>query len=328
MFGPSHQALRVLLQGAHAERSSLIPTAQALDRRWLQYGLWIASSLLIFWHPLVELVHFAIVSEIASHVVLIPFLSAWVLYCERKQIIPISSYDFPAACAPLLLTIFLAVWEVWAPANWSFVSKLTVYTLALVLVWIAGFAFFFGRAALFFRRFPFLFLFLTVPLPEFLPNQMILFLQKASTELTAALFDLLSVPYLREGFVFHLAHVNIEVAHACSGIRSSTALFILGLLAGHFALRAFWRQATFLVIGVFVMVVKNAVRIVTLTLLASYVDPEFLYGNLHREGGVVFFLLALLMLAPFLWLLQRGEKPRRESTDTTVLKTQENSENT
>ena len=46
---------------------------------------------------------------------------------------------------------------------------------------------------------------------------------------------------------------------------------------------------------------------VTLTLLACYVDPSFLYGKLHRQGGVVFFLLGLALLAPLLWLLQRSE---------------------
>jgi exosortase/archaeosortase family protein len=59
--------------------------------------------------------------------------------------------------------------------------------------------------------------------------------------------------------------------------------------------------------GLFVMILKNGVRIVTLTLLASYVDPGFLYGKLHREGGVVFFVLGLLLLAPLVWILQRSE---------------------
>jgi exosortase len=311
------------LPGTAVEWSSLMHTVQTINTRWLLYGLWTATSIVFFWQPLTELVHFAIANDNASHVVLIPFLSAWVLFYERKQIFRSSSYDFPAACAPLFLAIFLDAWAFWSAANWSLVHRLTVYTLALVLVWIAGFAFFFGRVALNSRRFPFLFLLLTVPLPEFLSNHVIFFLQKASTELTAALFDLLSVPYLREGFVFHLAHVNIEVAHECSGIRSSMALFILGLLVGHFVLRAFWRQSAFLVFGIFVMIVKNAVRIVTLTLLASYVDPQFLYGNLHREGGVVFFMLALLMLLPILWLFQRGERPRRGSAGLPTAKVPE-----
>ncbi len=289
-------------------------TAHTSTTRWLLYGLWLATSISFFWQPLTELVHFAIENDNASHVVVIPFLSAWILFHERKQIFPSVSYDLPAALSPFFLTIFLGAWAFWSAAHWSLAHRLTVYTLALVLVWIAGFAFFFGRGALNSRRFAFLFLLLTVPLPEFLLNHVISFLQKGSTELTEGLFDLLRVPYLREGFVFHLAHVSIVVAHECSGIRSSMALFILALLVGHFVLRAYWRQSVFLVLGIFVMIVKNAVRIVTLTLLASYVDPQFLYGNLHREGGVVFFLFALLMLLPVLWLLQRGERLRRGNT--------------
>src|SRR5262249_53935100 len=161
---------------------------------------------------------------------------------------------------------------------------------------VAGFAFFFGRAALRRGRFALLFLLLTIPIPDFLLDKAIYFLQKGSTEVAAVLFDMTGVPVLREGFVFHLARVNIEVARVCSGIRSSVALMILAVLVAHFYLRTFWKQAVLVLAGLVVMLVKNGVRIVTLTLLASYVDPSFLYGNLHRGGGAVFFLLGLLLI--------------------------------
>jgi exosortase len=112
---------------------------------------------------------------------------------------------------------------------------------------------------------------------------------------------------LREGFVFHLPRFNIEVAEECSGIRSSMALLILALLVAHFRLRSFWKKALFMACGLFLMILKNGIRIVSLTVLAMHVDPSFLYGKLHHQGGVVFFLLSLLLLAPLLWLLQRGE---------------------
>jgi exosortase len=150
-------------------------------------------------------------------------------------------------------------------------------------------------------------LLLTIPIPDFLLDKTIYFLQKGTTEIAAVLFDWSGVPVLRDGFVFHLARVNIEVARECSGIRSSLALIILAILVAHFCLRTFWRQAVLVLIGLFVMILKNAIRIVTLTLLASYVDPGFLYGNLHREGGVVFFLIGLALMAPVLWWLERSE---------------------
>jgi hypothetical protein len=46
------------------------------------------------------------------------------------------------------------------------------------------------------------------------------------------------------------------------------------------------------------MILKNGIRIATLTLLAMYVDPSFLTGRVHREGGVVFFRMSLLLLLP------------------------------
>jgi exosortase/archaeosortase family protein len=76
----------------------------------------------------------------------------------------------------------------------------------------------------------------------------------------------------------------------------------------HFYLDTFWKQLVLVIAGLFVMILKNGVRIVTLTLLASYVDPGFLYGRLHHEGGFVFFLLGLLLLAPLVWLLERSER--------------------
>ena len=82
---------------------------------------------------------------------------------------------------------------------------------------------------------------------------------------------------------------------------------ILAILVAHFYLRTFWKKVLLVVAGLFVMILKNGIRIVTLTLLATYVDPGFLYGNLHHDGGVVFFLLGLLILAPVLWLLERSE---------------------
>jgi exosortase/archaeosortase family protein len=57
-------------------------------------------------------------------------------------------------------------------------------------------------------------------------------------------------------------------------------------------------------------VLKNAIRIVALTLLSIHVDPGFLTGQLHHEGGFVFFLLALVLMMPILALLRGLEVPR------------------
>ena len=96
---------------------------------------------------------------------------------------------------------------------------------------------------------------------------------------------------------------------------SGRLLRVLAILVSHFAFRPFWKKAVFVAAGLAMMVVKNGVRIASLTLLANYVDPAFLYGKLHHQGGVVFFLLGLGLLLPIYWLLKRGEQLGRPGAE-------------
>lgn len=278
-------------------------------RRFLFYGLWLILSIACFWKPCVALVRFSFANDNASHIVLIPFLSACLIYSKQKQVFRQISFDYSLASLLFTFSAVTYIWTLRSHAAWTQADMLACYALALVLLWISGFVLFFGRGALKNARFPLLFLFLTIPLPNTLLNHSIYFLQKGSAEIAEMIFDLVGVPALREGFVFHLPHFTIEVAKECSGIRSSLALLILALVVGYLFLRTPWKRVILVIAGLLIMIVKNGVRIATLAILAEYVDPGFLYGRLHHEGGVVFFLLGLLLLLPILWLLQRGEKP-------------------
>jgi exosortase len=290
-----------------AETTALDYTNTDLKKRLLLFGSWIVLSSLLFSHATIAFVRMSLSNADASHLILIPFISAWVLFVERHKIFLDLSYDKVSGGRFLFLACCAALASRFAGSGSSFDLQLPGYILSLVLFWVAGFALLFGKTASKAGSFSLLFLFLMVPLPKFLLNYVIYLLQAGSAWITGALFDLLGVPVLREGFVFHLARANIEVAKECSGIRSSLALLILALLVSHFGLRSFWKKVLFLGCGLFMMIVKNGVRIVSLTLLAMHVDPSFLYGRLHHQGGIVFFLLSLLLLAPLLWLLQRGE---------------------
>jgi len=241
--------------------------------------------------------------------VIIPLISAALLYLERDRVPRQTSSDKMLGGIFLLLAAVIALPSYYA-AGKGLGMQLSGSILALALVWIAGFAFFFGKAALRAAYFPFLFLLLMVPIPNSLLDRIILLLQQGSAWITGVLFDIVGVPVLREGLVFHLAKVSIEVAKECSGIRSSMALFIVALLVAHFSLRNFWNKVFFVAFGLFLMILKNGVRIATLTLLAVYVNPDFLFGRLHHQGGVVFFVLALLLLLPLLFFLQRNEAKR------------------
>lgn len=149
---------------------------------------------------------------------------------------------------------------------------------------------------------------------ELLMGNFTLFLQRVSTTMSVWLFGLLGVPVQRDGFVLHLVNnVSVEVTRECSGIRSTMAMLLLSLMACYFYLKTTWRQALFIAVAVVLTVAKNAARIVTLALLGAYVDPGFLYGRLHSEGAVIFFLLAMALLAPLLLFLRHQENAHSHS---------------
>ena len=274
-------------------------------RRIPHFLIGVVAACLVLFRPLAAFVHYSLTDENATHSLLIPAITVWLLYIERDHIFALVGSDrFLSACFTMA-GLASAALAYFGAKRLSTVNQLSLYVLALICFWLAAFAFSFGRGALQRARFALGFLLLAIPIPDFLLERVIYFLQSGSAELSAILFDWSGVPVLRDGFVFHLARVNIEVARECSGIRSSIALLILAILISYLYLDRFWKRALLVVAGLFVMLVKNAVRIVTLTLLATYVDPAFLYGRLHHEGGVVFFLFGLLLLCPLLWLLRR-----------------------
>jgi len=286
--------------------TSLTATVLRPLNRWLIYAVWVLLCLLLFAKPVYGLFELANQDETASHVLLIPFIFAWLLYTDRKQLQPGGAFSFwPAMTflAPAVLFPFLAsCCESCAPKD-----RLGVYILALVLLLIAGFVLILGTAAAKTSWFALAFLLFTIPLPDVFLRRVIYGLQSGSAAVAELFFDLSGTPVLREGFVFRLPKMSIEVAQECSGIRSSLALLILALLVAHFSFRPFWKKLVFVVAGLGMMLLKNGIRIASLTLLANYVDPDFLYGKLHHRGGIVFFLIGLALLLPVYWLLRQGE---------------------
>jgi exosortase len=273
---------------------------------WIFAAVWLVALAFLYRGTLRTLGHLAVYDDNISHIFLIPVISAWLLYLDRKKFASLSSFD---SLLPLFFLIPAALIAAFSSFSQSLSASLRLsgLMLSLVLFFQAGFVALAGRRVARESWFALAFLFFAVPPPEAITNSFIYVLQSASAAVAELLFNGSGVPVLRDGFVFHLPRVNIEVAQECSGIRSSIALLILAILVAHFAFRPFWKKAVFIAAGLAMMVLKNGVRITTLTLLANYVDPGFLYGRLHHEGGIVFFLLGLALLWPVYRMLRRGE---------------------
>src|SRR5207247_1605205 len=271
------------------------------------FAVFVGLTLAAFWAPLSTLIRFSFQHEHYSHIILVPLVSASLFFLERNRIFLHVETRWGAGLGLVFAGALLYWFGQRHLASSSENDQLAIAIFSAVVISVGGFILCSGTRALRAGLFPVLFLFLMVPIPDFFLNRAIFWLQTGSAEVSYAVFQLVGVPVLRDGFFFSLPGLTIEVSQECSGIRSSLALMITSLLAGHLFLRSAWTKAVLTLATLPLLIVKNGIRIVTLSLLSAYVDPRFLAGSLHRDGGIVFFLLALVILTPVMWALQRCE---------------------
>ncbi|MEJ5358026.1 MAG: exosortase/archaeosortase family protein [Desulfobacterales bacterium] len=287
----------------------------------------LAAGAALFHQPLGLLCVLTRQSELYSHIPLIPAVSLFLLWLKRSEVFSeISAAKRPGAALGFLsILVFVAAQSFRESLGTvSFRGgKLPNDFLSLAqagfLCWVyGGFLFAYGRLAFRKALFPLGFLLFLIPLPVFAADFLIHLLQHASAELSNAIFSLLGTTYHRVGLNFEFANLTVYVAEECSGIRSSMALFILSVLAGNLFLSSTQGRVLLVAAVLPIATLKNAFRIVLISLLANYVDLRFVSNHwLHTMGGMPFFLFALLLFVPVAWVLRR-----RESRATVKIKPQ------
>ena len=274
------------------------------------FGLLVLLAIAWSWQPLTTVIGRSLKSadyEHYSHIILLPFLAAYLLYLNRRTILAHAHFGaregiLPAAAGAA--TIWLAGTSAIAEPE----HRLSLAMAGLVTLWTGSFVLCYGLRALRAAAFPFLLLLFMIPFPPAVLTGIIQFLQRGSADASEPLFILIGMPIFRDGFFFTLPGLTIHVAEACSGIRSSLALLISGLVMAYLFLRSTWTRTAFLLVIIPLAIVKNAVRIVVLSWLAVHVDPSFITGSaVHRNGGIPMFFTSLAVLGGIAWMLRRCE---------------------
>jgi len=278
-----------------------------LFRRHWCFLLFAVASSLLFWSPLRSLVRFASTHDYDSHIFLIVPVSAYLIYRKRSEVFLKVRWGFAPGMSLFLAGAISGLLAAFSARFNTGDEYLWMRVLALVVLWISGFVFCYGIPAFRAARFPLLFLLLLIPIPDFLVGTAISWLQESSGFVAFWLFKTLQVPVMREGLVFHVPSLDLEVAKECSGIRSSVILLITALLVAEFVLGSVWRKSLLVLSVIPIVILKNGLRIFTISLLTVYVSRSFLLSWLHQSGGIVFYLLGLLALFPILNLLKRSE---------------------
>ena len=264
-------------------------------------------TIVIFYDPFRELISLSFQSELYSHIILVPLVSGYFVFIRRKALFSEMHHSYKMGGTIAALAILFYVVGMDQRMILGRNDALSVMIFSAVVFWIGGFILFYGVKVFKIASFPLLFLVFMIPIPSRVVDVFISFLQFGSAEVAYGFFKLTGVSVLREGFTFHLPGLSIEVAEQCSGIRSSIALLITSIIAGQLFLQTGWKKLI-LALSIFpITILKNGLRIVTLSLLGTYVNPRILSGELHKSGGIPFFFVALMLLALVLWVLRKSE---------------------
>jgi len=269
---------------------------------------YVALVTLLFIEPLSGLLFHSLENNLHSHIPLVPLIAGYLLYVEPRPRpatyrTSITGTLVVAAIGSAALTAGIALGE-----RLSVNDYLAVMTLAYVSFIAAGGFLFLGSKWMAAAAFPMAFLIFMIPLPDGAVHWLESTLVLASADVSAFLFNASGTPLLRDGLLFALPGIVLEVARECSGIRSTWVLFITSLLAAHLFLNSPWRKFVLVAFVIPLGIARNALRILVIGLLCVRVGPHMIDSVIHRRGGPVFFALSLVPLFLFMWWLWRQEQ--------------------
>ncbi|MGH9476781.1 MAG: exosortase [Terriglobales bacterium] len=241
-----------------------------------------------------------------SHGFVIPFAIAFFLWIERRRLaaLPVK----PSRLGLLLIVYSQLQYLLGYLGAELFLQRTSFLFLAagaVLLLW--------GWMHLRAVSFEFLLALLAIPLPALVFNQIAFPLQLIASRWAAALLTLTGVPVFRQGNVLQLPFRALDVAEACSGIRSLFSLFALALMVAYFLPLRRWLKWAFVLSAVPIALVANAIRIAATGLLGQYVGQEYATGFFHEFSGWVIFVIAFALLLAESVLLTRWAARRRRA---------------
>jgi len=246
-------------------------------------GLWLYA------HVLWKLGHDWATDGNYSHGFLIIPLAAYFVWERRARLagLPIR----PSTVGLALIALSLMVMIAGTLGAELFLARVSmVGVLAGAVLFVAGWPHLRALA------FPLAFLLLMIPIPAIIFNRAAFPLQLLASEFGTQLLSAAGIPVLREGNVIVLARTSLEVAEACSGIRSLISLLTLGIVLGYFSDRRSWVRTTVTLATVPIAIVTNGLRVAGTGVAAHFYGPQAAEGFLHAFSGWLMFAVAIAMV--------------------------------
>lgn len=266
-----------------SENSTELPRRAML---WWQAAIIVALIIWLYSAVLVRLVVQWWNDPNYSHGFFVPAFSFFVLWRQRAQLRSLDMEPSPWGLAIVVLALCVLVIGVLG-------AELFLSRASLVFLIVGLIVFFLGWSHFRTSLFAWAFLLLMIPLPAIVFNQVTFPMQILSTKVAASVLPWLGVPVLREGNIINLPAMPLEVAEACSGIRSLISLVALVIAYGYAIKARVWLRVALVVTAVPMAIIANSLRIVGTGLAVNYWDLSTAQGFFHSFSGWVAFVFSL-----------------------------------
>jgi exosortase len=224
-----------------------------------------------------------------SHAVLVPFISLYFAWTKRRELAAVEFNGsfwggiFLASCLVIYLVSYIG--------GIAFFFRLMIVGSLIGLVWNC-----YGWPALRVLAFPLVFLFFMVPVPDTLLNLVSFPLQLQATKISVWIINVFGMPVYREGNMLYFAQAQLEVAEACSGIRSIISLVMLSVLLSYISTSGFLQKAILVACAIPAAMMANILRVSGTGILAHFFGDQVARGFLHDFSGMVVFAFGLSVI--------------------------------
>lgn len=226
--------------------------------------------------------------ENMGHGFFVPFVAGFIVWQRRAKL----------AALPLRTNRWGLVLVIWAAVQATIATlgaELFTARLSFVIALVGVILYIGGTAWIRALAFPLLLLLFMIPIPAIIYAQLTLKLQMLASELGEIMIGWMGIPVLRAGNTLELPSQTLDIAEACSGIRSLLSLGFLSLVYAYFMDKRVWMRWALLIATVPIAIGANGVR-VALTGLLSEMNTQYAQGAYHETEGYIVFVVALLAL--------------------------------
>lgn len=239
----------------------------------------------------------------SSYGLLVPLISAFIIWNKRNEISKAHlSYSYWGAVilvSSFILYLLALAGHVAVAQRLMIVASLN----ALVL-------FNFGKDVYRLLAFPLLYLLFMVPIPVSIYGLVAFPLQLFATNISHYIIQGVNIPVLQEGNMLYFAQTQLEVAEACSGLRSMTAFIMLSVLFAYLMRKGWWHRGLLVCSAIPLAIVANIIRVTGTGILAHFYGKQVARGFLHEFSGLFVFVFGLLLMFALYSLLNRISEKR------------------